>query len=426
MSLLASSKERIRRRLKPQAREVSKDNEVIEFEQVWARIVELYSSFGEEELSLPVEFQQITRMVVDFLNQSKVDSRKSEFVTPQPIIITGKPGRGKTTFLHMLSLALPESRQFVAQFGNQAKRYHNEDTTEIPYEKIVAPGTQVDGQNTRVIRLDAFFSLVNFLSYNPSSFRPFDPLASSWLEKEMSERVIILDELSPDNGGNILSWAKAGALIVVTSNQSDLTHLPRGTCFYIEITGEDLRVGTLDSACISLDELEASFQTQERQSEGGHNFVIEYLKLKRDGSDVGQKVAKIDFHAAMRAALNTSQWTELLRQTADGYIIVNFPLLSLGENIEYDSTFIDFIQKLINFFDAVESSSSPVLILLDEESVATDLRSALQFAIDKLNENSSRMSANGQNNVSNMAVQLERAVSRMRAAGARTAGWGVR
>ena len=292
-------------------------------------------------------------------NNRVSDASKMQPVSP--IIISGVPGTGKTTFLHLLDTVL---RSQFSLPDNIVNTMHNTRGDSFAVQKRV-----FDGQPRSLLSVHAWSALLHFYTWdrdrhelNPAAQRAFihDVL--------LPMRVLFADEVEMTGySPTIPTLANEGILVVGTSNQYEFGQLanydlsPR----LFNFGGEDMRLGNPGDAVVVPDEpvwhwfdqrdgvetaVSTSLSTQIFSTLTYHYWQHHQLNL-----------VQISFEEAMRAPFLETEWLAFLRTISEGndlpciLLIDDFSLSHLRTNF-------DAILRFVTLFDAIEQVGTAVFI----------------------------------------------------------------
>jgi hypothetical protein len=271
---------------------------------------------------------------------------------PAPIIICGKPGTGKTTFLNVLDVVLrhvfdlPDNIQPMMHKGN----YH------YTVSKRFMNGTAVT-----LLSVKKWADLLHFYTWDRREHRMVTTDRAAFIRETLQPmRLIFADEVEMTGYAPTLpALARHGLLVIGTSNQHRFTQLeemlvpPRIYTF----GGVDLRVGNPADAVVQPDEpgwalfdqLQKLPVEQKEQLIYQHQWVNDVLFVR------------LDFGTAAHAPLLENEWANFLqtfpRQAGE-------PLILLLDNFSLGILRTDYnaIIRFVSLFDLIEQQGVGVLV----------------------------------------------------------------
>ncbi len=276
-----------------------------------------------------------------------------------PIIICGKPGTGKTTFLYLLDnvlrelLELPDNIQPVMEKGTQRLAVHKRAHS---------------GQQVSLLSVRKWTQLLHFYAWDVLTHtRDAAALARFVQDILLPMRVVFADEVEMTGySPTIPELANLGILVVGTSNQYEFEQLdqrqlaPRIHRF----EGVDMRLGNPADAIVLPNEplwaLFAEVLTEPLAREG----QLAYRVRKRgEGFYLW-----LDLQTAVSAPMLETDWIQFLQtcfaQTMQSPFTAQSSFTLLLDNFSLDILKKDFnaVIRFVNLFDAIEQLGLAVLV----------------------------------------------------------------
>lgn len=278
--------------------------------------------------------------------------RPSSPPPPAPIIICGKPGTGKTTFLNVLDVvlrrvfALPDNIQPVMPKGN--------DTYSVSKRFM-------SGQPVSLLSVRKWADLLHFYTWDRVQHGLSRPDRDSFIQTVLQPmRLIFADEVEMTGYAPTLpDLARHGLLIIGTSNQHRFVQLeemlvpPRVYTF----GGVDLRAGSPADAVVQpgdpawgiFDRLQQMPQQQQERLVYQQHTIDDVLFVR------------FDFATAVRAPLLENEWARFLQTLPRS---ANAPLIFLLDNFSLEILRTDYnaIIRFVSLFDLIEQQGIGVLV----------------------------------------------------------------
>lgn len=225
-----------------------------------------------------------------------------------PIILSGVPGTGKTTFLYLLDAVL---RSHLALPDHITPTMPKQDGTRYQLQKRYFCGRPIS-----LLSVRKWTELLYFYQWdiNAHGFNE-DDLEQFIHQKLKPMRILFADEVEMTGYSPTLpNLAKHGILVVGTSNQAEFAQLdsyliqPR----IISFSGEDMRSGNPEDAIITeLDSTEWNlFKLMKSEEERLYNGLTYRARLVKETA-----VVLVPFYNAINAPLLESGWIDFFHST---------------------------------------------------------------------------------------------------------------
>ncbi len=271
---------------------------------------------------------------------------------PAPIIICGKPGTGKTTFLNVLDVVLrrvfnlPDNIEPIIHKGN----YHYAVSKRF-----------LSGRPISLLSVKKWADLLHFYTWDRQEHRLVTTDRAAFIRETLQPmRLIFADEVEMTGYAPTLPvLAQHGLLVIGSSNQHRFAQLeemlvpPRIYTF----GGVDLRAGSPADAIVQpnspawaiFDQLQSLPIEQQEQLTYQQQIVADVLFLR------------LDFATAVRAPLLENEWANFL-QTLPRQ--ASTPLILLLDNFSLDILRTDYnaIIRFVSLFDLIEQQGIGVLV----------------------------------------------------------------
>lgn len=282
-----------------------------------------------------------------------------------PIIICGRPGTGKTTFLYLLDnvirhvLNLPDN--IYPQMG-KGEQIH-------PVHKRAYSGTQVS-----LLSVRKWTQLLHFYAWDIHNHALNDLDLARFVHKSLSPmRILFADEVEMTGySPTIPNLAKYGILVVGTSNQYEFKQLDNHDLpvRIHRFEGEDMRLGNPSDAIVTnQDEFWALF-ADVATTPTQHTERISFQVQKR----AEQLFLLLNLETAVKAPMLETDWIRLLETTYAQQMQTSYTaessLTLLLDNFSLDILKTDFnaVIRFVSLFDAIEQLGLGVLVRHPEKT----------------------------------------------------------
>ncbi|MAU00343.1 MAG: hypothetical protein CL608_24645 [Anaerolineaceae bacterium] len=280
------------------------------------------------------------------------DGERPSAPPPAPLIICGKPGTGKTTFLNVLDavlrrvFALPDNIQPVMRKGS--------------YHYTVSKRT-LNGKPISLLSVKKWADLLHFYTWDRREHRMVTTDRAAFIRETLQPmRLIFADEVEMTGYAPTLPLlAQHGLLVIGSSNQHRFTQLeemlvaPRIYTF----SGVDLRAGSPADAIVQPDEPAWGIFNRLQKLPVQRQEQLAYQQQQ-----IGNVLfVRLDFGTAVRAPLLENEWANFF-QTLPWQ--VGDPLILLLDNFSLDILRTDYnaIIRFVSLFDLIEQQGIGVLV----------------------------------------------------------------
>ncbi|MEM7330527.1 MAG: hypothetical protein AAF490_00455 [Chloroflexota bacterium] len=354
-------------------------------EQLWQAVIAKAHEGGLDPEKFNENHRQIITLIAEFLNSipsSKGKKGRSSFLgrlfgrqgsqekagdetavqTVPPIIISGIPGTGKTTFLYLIDAVLRTQHQLPDNIQTvMTKR----DGTTYSLQKRFFCGMAVS-----LLSVRKWTELLYFYNWDVEThgFNPQD--LSHFIQNTLLPmRILFADEVEMTGYSPTLpDLAKHGILVIGTSNQYEFAQLDS----YLippqiyQFSGEDMRLGNPSDAIVTeIDKGWTLFQlTRTRETQFFEKLAYQRMMVEETA------VVQLQFDHAITVPMLESDWIRFLQSTAPnstgdpGAFPPNTPYILLLEQFslaQLQGNF-DAIIRFVTLFDVVEQFGIGVLI----------------------------------------------------------------
>ena len=358
---------------------------------LWQQIIEIAHLGGLDAPKFNDTHREIVREIVQFLNTPRYSHQthnRSRFLRPwkfrrssspsnqshqqstavPPIILSGIPGTGKTTFLYLLDTVLRENHRLPDFITNEMMK---PDGTSFSLQKRFFCGRPIS-----LLSVRKWTELLYFYNWDVSNhgFNEHDQI--SFIQTYLTPmRILFADEVEMTGySPTIPNLAKHGILVVGTSNQEEFAQLdsylipPKIYSF----SGEDMRSGNPEDAIVT--EEDANWRTFDLiRTDNLNRFDNMPFRSRRIGETA---VVLIPFYEAINAPLLESGWIRFFQQTHYQFnprnndftpdtkfllLLDDFSLAQLQGNF-------NAIIRFVTLFDVIEQFGIGVLVRNSERT----------------------------------------------------------
>lgn len=338
---------------------------------LWRQIISAAQEGGLDPEKFNENHREIIQLIAEFLSSKTAVSengRKSflsrfrknepEETPPDPvppIIISGIPGTGKTTFLYLVDAVLRTEHNLP---DNITTTMHKADGTSTTLQKRFYCGKPIS-----LLSVRKWTELLYFFNWDVEThgFNPDDQ--AKFIQKTLQPmRILFADEVEMTGYSPTLpDLAKHGILVIGTSNQYEFAQLdsylipPR----IYQFSGEDMRLGDPNDAIVTKEEdawnLFQLVSTQKTQ----YYDRLPYEKMMVEET----AVIRLPFEKAITAPMLETDWIKFLQETGlnssqkHAYILLldGFSMAQLQGNF-------NAIIRFVTLFDVIEQFGIGVLI----------------------------------------------------------------
>jgi hypothetical protein len=345
-------------------------------EAIWQEVEETAVFAGLDPAKFNDSHREILAHIVGFLQQSNAThnptSAKSDnlrqklgrWLSPQtskiddapappaPIIICGKPGTGKTTFLNVLDIVLrrifdlPDNIQPLMQKGD--------------YQYTVTKRS-VCGLPISLLSVKKWAGLLHFYTWNRDQHGLVPADRAKFIQNSLLPmRLIFADEVEMTGyAPTIPNLAQHGLLIIGTSNQHRFAQLEEQQVSPHVYTfgGVDLRAGSpADAVVLPEDAAWALFDQLKLEPTMQFERLV-YHQRQQDGI----LFVWLDFATAVHAPLLENEWANFFHSLPHD---ATMPLILLLDDFSLDVLRVDYnaIIRFVSLFDLIEQQGIGVLV----------------------------------------------------------------
>lgn len=376
----------------------------IEQERVWEQLLQAARQTGLDTAVFTDAHRQVVAQLVAYLQ------RPFAPVAIPPIILCGRPGTGKTTFLYVLDgllrtvYGLPDQIEPLMSRGyGRGRRTH------------AVPKRFHAGQPISLLSVRQWSQLLHFYHWDNQKHRFDAAELTRFVATTLHPmRVLFADEVEMVGYAPLLpDLAQRGLLVVGTSNEYAFRQLEGGAISprIHRIEGADLRVGDPEDALVTsaVPQLWQLFELDESKAIT-HN--VETFAYYERTLPTGNPIVQAKFRVAIETPWLEGEWVRFCQRFAQ-------PPLFLfdGFSLEQLRTNYNGIIRWVQFFDAVEQIGAGVLVRaagdapLSREAIS-HMKVTIQTARG-IDEGIRRRTTAG----------IDRCVSRLGQAGQRARGW---
>ena len=301
-------------------------------------------------------FQSITRRF------SGASTPSGDSSIPAPIILVGKPGTGKTTFLYVLDSAL---RSYFSLPDNVEPCMRKGDGRSHSVQK-----RRFCGQQLSLLSVRQWAELLHFYEWDVQRHRLVSADLEHFITTKLTPmRIIFADEVEITGySPTIPTLAKHGILVVGTSNQTTFPQLAKQAIppQIYQFDGNDMRFGDPDDAIVHA--TEAAWQIYDKLLA---NDLQQRESLKyRAAEMLGTVYLLLQFEQALAAPFLESQWLHTMQTIYDEFatepapLNPNAPFILLLESFSLAALVsnYDAIIRFVALFDAIEQIGIGVLV----------------------------------------------------------------
>ena len=325
--------------------------------------------------------RRLSQIVPRWLGKKSQPSANRQSVSP--IIISGIPGTGKTTFLSLLDIALRQTLPLSDAIAPEMSKGNG--------QHYVVQKRLFNGRSTSLLSVRKWTQLLYFYAWDTDTHRLELEKGNQFIrETLLPMRVVFADEVEMTGYSPTLpDLARQGLLVLGSSNQYAFSQLadelmpPR----IYRFEGDDMRLGNPADALVN--EGDAAWALFER---GRQRPLLDYGRLPYQLLPSGSTLyALLNFHEAVNAPLLEAEWlhfcqtahqqTSFESQPPLTLLFHQFSLATLQGN--YNA-----IIRFITLFDAIEQLGVGVLIQnegegleLSREALA-QMKAAIESATD--------------------------------------------
>ncbi len=276
-----------------------------------------------------------------------------------PIIICGRPGTGKTTFLYLLDNVIRHVLDLPDNIHPQMEKFEQIH----PVHKRAYSGTRVS-----LLSVRKWTQLLHFYAWDIHNHALNELDLARFVEDTLLPmRILFADEVEMTGySPTIPNLAKYGILVVGTSNQYEFKQLDNHDlpAWIHRFEGEDMRLGNpADAIVTKQDEFWALFAdvaTMPTQYVEQLSFQVQ----KRDE----QLFLLLDLETAVKAPMLETDWIRLLETSYAQQLQKSYSsesaLTLLLDNFSLDILKTDFnaVIRFVSLFDAIEQLGLGVLV----------------------------------------------------------------
>ncbi len=353
--------------------------------QIWQQIIEKANEGGLDPTKFNDNHREIVDLIAEFLSRqdhnkqengrssllgrffgrkNKIDGENNETAVDPvpPIIISGIPGTGKTTFLYLIDTVL---RTLHGLPDNIQATMHKTDGTTYTLQKRFFCGMPIS-----LLSVRKWTELLYFFNWDVEAHGFNSQDLSQFIKNRLLPmRILFADEVEMTGYSPTLpDLAKHGILVLGTSNQYEFAQLDS----YLippkiyQFSGEDMRLGNPTDAIVTEGEEGWNLFKLTRTQETNYFDRLAYQRMM-----VGETaVVQLQFDHAITVPMLESNWIQFLQSTAPNsstesnefppnapYILLleAFSLAQLQGNF-------DAIIRFVTLFDVVEQFGIGVLI----------------------------------------------------------------
>lgn len=305
-------------------------NSVTIEEKIWQQMLDAARAGGLEAAKFGTPHREVVRLVAQFLSRTRPtegengrnrfidrltttlfngqDKANAETEPVAPIILSGIPGTGKTTFLYLLDAVL---RRDYALPDPITPTMHKRDGTQYKLQKRYYCGRPIS-----LLSVRKWTELLYFFHWDINQHGFNDGDLEHFIKRMLRPmRVLFADEVEMTGYSPTLpNLAKHGILVVGTSNQAAFAQLesyliqPR----IISFSGEDMRSGSPEDAIVTkLDRDEWNLfkllKMEEQRRYDGLSYRARRVKETA--------VIHLSFYDAINAPLLESGWIDFFQTT---------------------------------------------------------------------------------------------------------------
>lgn len=290
------------------------------------------------------------------------DDAVQEATAVSPIIISGDPGTGKTTFLYVLDAVL--RRHFKLPDNVTAVMSKDDGQTFAVHKRAF------NGRVVSLLSVRKWTELLHFYTWDVAQHGLDRAARRDFICRVLRPmRLIFADELEiAGYSPTIPDLARQGILVIGTSNQSHFAQLEQALLppQIYNFDGVDLRMGSPSDAVVATGshgwQLFERLASQPMQQRGRRS----YQSLWQDGV----AVVRLDFERAVKAAMLESEWMAFMEAMYTAVHPQHQPLttgaayLLLFDNFSLDILRTDYnaIIRFVSLFDAIEQVAAGVLL----------------------------------------------------------------
>ncbi len=322
--------------------------------ELWNAVLAQATECGLDPSKFGEQHQAIITDVANFL-ASDIDP---DAIIPT-IVICGKPGTGKTTFLYVLDTVL---RGKVGLPDNIPSSLMKERRT------FSVPKRSFHTHQTSLLSVRKWTEMLNFMMWNQTTHSLIQEDLDDFIVNTITPmRVLLADEVEMEGYSPTLpDFGKHGILVIGTSNQYQFAHLDADLAppniYFME--GIDLRIGNPEDAIVTRTQKEWQFfNTLET---GWETTVEQFSYRAKQFDDV--VFIRSDFKTTVRAPILETRWakliTDIFRLTRiDPQLAIKQTVLLL-DNFDIDLLTRDYdaLIRFVSLFDAIEQLGIGVLV----------------------------------------------------------------
>ncbi len=322
--------------------------------ELWTAVIAQAAECGLNPSKFGDQHRAIITDVANFL-ATAIDA---DAIVPT-IIICGKPGTGKTTFLYVLDTVL---RGIVGLPDNVPSALMKERRT------FSVPKRKFHTHETSLLSVRKWAEMLNFMMWNQTTHSLIQAdLTRFIVERITPMRVLLADEVEMEGYSPTLpDFGKHGILVIGTSNQYEFQHLNTDLAppKIYRMEGIDLRIGDPEDAIVTEDQLPWQFFTE---METGWETTVEQFSYR--AKQFGEIVfIRSDFTTTVRAPILETRWAKLitdifrLTRINPQQELKNTILLLDEFDVQLLTNDYDSLIRFVSLFDAIEQLGIGVLV----------------------------------------------------------------